>query len=153
MWWVIAQIPLLTIAIVVPVAQVMLRVQGPWIGPLELPARVLGVALIAVATLVFRGAQRELGPELVATPMPTSGAILRVSGIYATVRHPIYVAVVSGVTGWALAWNSVVGLGLGAGCSLFFLAKSRYEETLLVHSFPGYQEYRKRVPRFVPRIR
>ncbi len=153
MWWVIAQIPLLAMAIAVPVAQVLLRAQGPWIGVLELPARALGLMLTGLAMVVFRAAKRELGAGLVATPMPSPRTILRMTGIYAAVRHPIYLAIAIGVIGWALLWTSVVGLVLGAVCNVFFLAKSRYEEGLLAQRFPGYEEYRRRVPGFVPRIR
>jgi protein-S-isoprenylcysteine O-methyltransferase Ste14 len=149
-WWVVAQIPLLALTIVVPVAQVLLHVQGPWIGVLVIPARVVGVALTGLGVVVFRAAQRELGPALVATPMPVRDAVLRESGVYEGVRHPIYAAILSAVFGWALLWNSVVGLVLAAMCCFFFLAKSRYEESLLLQVFPGYEEYRRRVPRLVP---
>ena len=148
--WVLAQIPLLAMTLALPVAQVLLQVQGQWIGLLGLPARGLGLLLTGFAIMVFRAAKRELGSDLVATPMPAPEATLRVTGIYGTVRHPIYLAIVSGVIGWALLWNSAVSLGLAVACAAFFLAKSRYEERLLTQTFPGYEEYRRSVPGFVP---
>ena len=149
-WWVVAQIPLLALTIVVPVAQVLLHVHGPWIGVLVIPARAVGMVLTVLGVVVFRAAQRELGPALVATPIPVRDAVLRESGVYAAVRHPIYAAILSALFGWALFWNSLVGLVLAAVCCFFFLAKSRYEEALLLQAFPGYEEYRRRVPRLVP---
>jgi protein-S-isoprenylcysteine O-methyltransferase Ste14 len=149
-WWVAAQIPLLAITITVPVAQAMLRVPGPWPRPLNLPARLFGAAMLVLAVIVFRAATHMLGPALVATPAPVQGAVLRQSGIYGTVRHPIYAAILSGVFGWALLWNSIACLGLAVFCSMFFLAKIRYEEALLMDVFPEYVEYRRRVPALVP---
>jgi protein-S-isoprenylcysteine O-methyltransferase Ste14 len=151
--WVIAQIPLLAIAIVVPVAQAMLRNPGPWIGLLSLPARVVGVALLVQAVMVFRAAKNVLGAALVATPAPVAEAVLRQSGVYGTVRHPIYAAILSGVFGWALLWNSVACLILAVICTVFFLAKIRYEEALLIDFFPEYREYRRRVPALIPKGR
>ena len=153
MWWVVAQIPLLAASIAVPVAQVLLQVQGPWVSELELPARAVGLVLVGLAVLVFRAAKRQLGPDLVATPMPASEATLRVTGVYARVRHPIYAALMLGVVGWGLVWVSVAGVVLGVACAVFFLVKSRYEEVLLEHAFPDYEEYRRQVPGFVPRVR
>ena len=152
-WWVAAQIPLLALTIALPVAQIMLHVEKPWATGWSLPARLIGLALIALAVLVFRAAKRELGTAFVASPMPVSNATLRETGVYAWIRHPIYAAILSGVIGWALLWNSVADLALAVLCTLFFLAKSRYEETLLTHIYSNYGEYRRRVPGLVPKFR
>jgi protein-S-isoprenylcysteine O-methyltransferase Ste14 len=133
------------------VAQALIHVPGPWIGPLGLPLRVLGLGLLVLGVVVFRAAQRMLGLALVATPMPVPEATLRDSGVYGVVRHPIYTAIITGVFGWALLWNSVAGLVLAALCCLFFLAKIRYEEVLLLDVFPEYEEYRRKVPALIPR--
>lgn len=148
--WVTAQIPLLTATIVVPVAQIMLRREGPWVPAISPATRLVGLGFVVLAVMGFRAAQRELGEDLVATPMPAPGASLRQAGIYAAVRHPIYAALISGVWGWALLWTSVAGLGLAAICTFFFLLKSRYEEGLLAARFSAYEEYRRRVPAFIP---
>jgi protein-S-isoprenylcysteine O-methyltransferase Ste14 len=150
--WVVAQIPLLALTVTWPVAQLMLHASGPWIGPLGVPTRALGLGLLAVAFVVFRAAKRMLGPALVATPMPVPDATLRDTGVYGAVRHPIYAAIISGVFGWALLWNSAYCLALAVLCGLFFLAKTRYEEALLLDSFPPYEEYRSRVPGLIPRL-
>jgi protein-S-isoprenylcysteine O-methyltransferase Ste14 len=141
---------LLAFTITVPVAQVMLRTPGPWIGTLELPARLVGLGLLVTAVAMFRAAKRVLGPALVATPAPIHNAVLRESEIYTVVRHPIYAAIMCGAFGWALLWNSMDCLVLAGLCTIFFLAKIRYEEGLLMQSFPRYAEYRKRVPALIP---
>jgi protein-S-isoprenylcysteine O-methyltransferase Ste14 len=153
MWWVFAQIPLLAATIAWPVVQVMLHAMMPWIGILEFPARVAGLALIALAVVLFRAAKRQLGTALVASPMPVPHATLLETGVYASIRHPIYAAILSGVIGWSWLWNSVADLMLAVLCVAFFLSKSRYEEGLLTRTFPGYEEYKRHVPRLIPRRR
>lgn len=148
--WVTAQIPLLTITIVLPVAQWMLHAPRPWIEVLAYPARALGLLLLVLAIVVFRAAQRALGPALVATPRPVPGARLRQDGVYGRVRHPIYAALLAGALGWALLWTSVDDLGLVFLCTAFFLAKLRYEESLLRATFPQYEAYSATVPALFP---
>ncbi|HEX6509448.1 MAG TPA: isoprenylcysteine carboxylmethyltransferase family protein [Chloroflexota bacterium] len=150
--WVWVQIPLLAVTLTVPVAQWMLHLQTSRPPQLIWPARILGLAGIVGAILLFRASQRMLGGDLVATPAPVAGATLRETGVYGRIRHPIYAAIICGVIGWALLWNSVVCLGLALICIAFFLAKTRYEERLLVAHYPGYAEYRRRVPAFLPRL-
>lgn len=143
--------PLLALTLTVPVAAVLLRGTSQWAGLVSIPARVLGAGLLLAAVIVFRGAKRMLGDNLVATPMPVAGAVLHVSGVYGAMRHPMYSAIICGVTGWALLWNSVPGLILSAVCAGFFLAKSRYEEVLLLATFTDYAAYQQTVPALVPR--
>jgi protein-S-isoprenylcysteine O-methyltransferase Ste14 len=73
-------------------------------------------------------------------------------GIYAHVRHPRYLAVLLGTTGWALVVN-FAGLYILMAC----LAAALYgviilEERELLERFgPAYEEYRRGVPRLIPR--
>jgi len=74
---------------------------------------------------------------------------LRTPGVYRWVRHPLYV-------GWALAFwatpTMTVGHLLFAGVlTLYMVVAARIEERdLVAHFGPAYEEYRKRVPMFVP---
>ena len=52
--------------------------------------------------------------------------------------------------GWALLWQSVAALGAAVVLGVFFDAKARLEERLLLAKFPGYAAYRGRTWRFVP---
>jgi protein-S-isoprenylcysteine O-methyltransferase Ste14 len=149
--WVVVQIPLEAATVAVPVIQVLIGHTSGWPEAILWPARLVGAALVVAAFLTFRAAARALGPDLVATPRPSAGSYLRETGIYGRVRHPIYVAVIVGATGWALLWSSTVGLILTAICLAFLVLKARYEESLLLARFPAYAAYRRRVPAFVPR--
>lgn len=151
--WVIAQVPILAATMALPVIQLLLRSPGPWLSNIEWPARLLGAALLLPAVGIMRAAGRALGADLVMYPKPVDGAVLRQTGIYGQVRHPIYLSLMLGAVGWALLWTDLPDLALAVICSLFFAAKSRHEERFLRAYFPEYGEYARRVPALLPRLR
>jgi protein-S-isoprenylcysteine O-methyltransferase Ste14 len=118
---------------------------------IEWSSRVSGVALVLAAILLFRAAGRVLREGLVASPEPRTEGTLHQEGVYASLRHPIYVAIVMGLVGWSLVWSSLEGLGLSLMCLVFFSFKTRDEERYLLRRYPGYAAYASSVPRFVPR--
>ncbi len=89
-------------------------------------------------------------PEL--SPTPTSQPLLD-QGIYARLRHPRYVVVILSVFALALFTNylAVYLLCLLAGVILYGI--TLMEERELVERFgEAYEQYQRRVPRFIPRI-
>jgi protein-S-isoprenylcysteine O-methyltransferase Ste14 len=122
---------------------------GGW-GPVAVALRILGVLAVLAAISLFREAKRVLGPALVPTPMPVATATLRQDGVFGTVRHPTYLAIIVGTLGWALTWDSLPDLACAVLCSAFFIAKIQYEEGLLRDRFPEYDAYQRRVPALLP---
>lgn len=111
-----------------------------------------GFALIAAEVYLFARVERELGSRrLVGHAELTGTGEMFSGGLYARVRHPRYAGMFSAVLGAAL---------LGATRSLwivlviwwpFALLVIRLEERELAARFgPDYEEYRKRVPAFLP---
>jgi protein-S-isoprenylcysteine O-methyltransferase Ste14 len=149
--WVYAQMPLLAAGVAWPVLQHMLGVLDAWPGVLIWPSRLAGAAAVTGAVLLFRAAGAVLGPDLVATPAPRPDGVLRTSGVYAVVRHPMYSAIMIGVAGWALLWTSELGLAIVLVCCVFFPLKAVHEERYLRARYPDYDAYAGRVPRFIPR--
>ena len=95
-----------------------------------------GVALILVAI-------RTLGKAVQVSAAPREGAGLVTHGVYARLRHPIYVGIAIVLVGFVLRGITVGGLAVGALALGFLAAKARYEETLLARRYPAYDEYRK----------
>lgn len=114
-----------------------------------------GFALIAVEAYLFVRVERELGTRRLIGHAELTGAGQMFSGgLYAYVRHPRYAGM----------FSAVAGAGLLAGTPTlwivlvlwvpFALAVIRLEEQELSARFgPAYDDYRKRVPAFVPSIR
>lgn len=72
------------------------------------------------------------------------------SGPFALVRHPIYSGMIAGVCAVAVLQARPIAL-LGAVLfALGFILKARVEERFLAAEFPGYDNYRDRVPMIVP---
>lgn len=92
----------------------------------------------------------SLGSSLTATPVPKDGAVLRTTGMYAIVRHPIYLGLILIGVGLTLPAGSVLTV---LACSLLIALlsyKARFEERLLIAKFPRYQDYASRVGRIIP---
>jgi protein-S-isoprenylcysteine O-methyltransferase Ste14 len=78
---------------------------------------------------------------------------LVVVGLYRFVRNPMYVAVLTVVAGWSLAFGSRwLGLYLGILAVAFHLRVLFYEEPWLSRQFGAdWVAYSKAVPRWLPR--
>lgn len=119
-----------------------------WVGPIGVALFPVGMALIVwcVGTFVVRGrgtpAPFDAPREFVAT------------GPYRYVRNPMYIGGVTALTGYALCAVSSAALVVSAG----FLVAAHlfavlYEEPALEARFgDSYREYRRRTPRWIPRI-
>jgi protein-S-isoprenylcysteine O-methyltransferase Ste14 len=115
----------------------------PWL-------RIAGLALEAVAVVMFVVSRVTLGPSFTVLPRPRDRSTLRSSGIYARVRHPVYGALLIGGVGLALHRSPLVFAPTALLAVVFFL-KSLREEAWLAERYPDYPAYRQATPhRFIP---
>ncbi|MBI3404002.1 MAG: isoprenylcysteine carboxylmethyltransferase family protein [Acidobacteria bacterium] len=120
----------------------------------SVPAWLVAVALslAAVAIGLFVRVERELGSErLIGKTEISGGGELRVTGLYARLRHPAYTAQMTLMLAFCLLAGSLT-FWLAALCWwLFLLAAIAFEERELRARFGAeYDEYRRRVPAFLP---
>ena len=125
----------------------------PWREPNAL-SLILGLILaiggIAIAVVTFR----SLGDALTATPVPRAGAALRTQGIFGVVRHPIYSGVLLALLGFVIAIGSWWSLAWWLVAVVFFLGKSRWEDSLLRAKHPGEWEiWAQGTPALIPHRR
>ena len=81
------------------------------------------------------------------------GGKLLQEGLYARVRHPRYVAVLLGVIGWAMFTNYLAMYLLIPVSVLGLAGIAWFEERELARRFGAeYEDYRRRVPMFIPRF-
>jgi protein-S-isoprenylcysteine O-methyltransferase Ste14 len=74
------------------------------------------------------------------------------SGPYGWVRHPIYSGAFLATIGFCAIRAQPTSVVFALGFIAFFTIKSRLEEQLLLREFGAqYEDYRRRVPRLVPR--
>jgi protein-S-isoprenylcysteine O-methyltransferase Ste14 len=78
---------------------------------------------------------------------------LATTGPYAYTRNPLYLGSTIIAVGFAIAGcNAWIGAGLVALYLAIYLPVIRGEEEYLTAHFPGYVEYKERVPRLIPRL-
>ena len=129
---------------------VLLALRYPGDGPVAW--RCAGALVLVIAAAVAIAGTKALGKNLTPFPEPAAHSRLVQSGIYAKIRHPLYISVILAGFGWALAWLSWPALFAAVALLPFFHAKSCREEGFLRQKFPEYREYAARTRRFVPGI-
>ena len=111
---------------------------------------VLGGALLVLGAWTGLRGTRDLGQHRTPFPRPKEEGQLITTGIYARVRHPLYLSVIALGFAWALLWRSWPALSLAVLQALFFDGKARREERWLRERFSHYNDYARRVKRFIP---
>jgi len=144
-WWVVVQFVLM-------LAVILLGIVGRG-GGWEISSIAVGAALLVPGGVFGLAGVAALGRNRTPFPKPQADSALIQHGIYARVRHPLYTSVMLISLAWALLWQSWPALIAAVVLIPFFQAKARREERWLVAKFPDYNDYARRVPRFVPRWR
>jgi protein-S-isoprenylcysteine O-methyltransferase Ste14 len=119
----------------------MAPIAASWfVGP---PVSRLGLVPIFLGIGLAVWAGRTLGRSLTPFPTPSAHARLVRGGPFRYVRHPTYVGGTLVFAGLSLVF-SAWGLVLTGVLAIFWIAKARHEERLLLERFPEYAEYRRR---------
>ena len=128
------------------------RGRGDVTDELLLIAVTLGTILIAIGTVVMFKGIRGLRESVTPMPKPLEGASLIVDGIYAYVRHPIYLGLMLVAFGYSVAMDSLAALIMAIIFTLFLDLKSRREEAWLRQKYPEYSVYAAHTRKFVPYV-
>jgi protein-S-isoprenylcysteine O-methyltransferase Ste14 len=118
------------------------------------PFRWLGIAFLGAGLAVAGDAWVRFAIQGRGTPAPTAPPTgLVVTGLFRHVRDPMYVGILALIVGQAMWFGSWPLLAYAAGVwAAFHLFVVLYEEPTLGKRFgASYQEYRARVPRWIPR--
>ncbi len=116
-------------------------------------AGVTATGCTALSAGVALRAKIDLADSFTMSPSPLADGDLVRTGVYATIRHPMYLSVLLLIMGYGLVTGMRTLLfGFGAS-ALFFVAKIRHEERALERRYPAYAGYREQVRwRFIPGI-
>ena len=110
-----------------------------------------GSLLLIASIFIFLKSKRDLAQAFYPYPEPKTGAPFITSGIYARVRHPMYLAFLVGSFGLTLIKQSLL---LTVSTLLLILVlniKYRFEDRLLSDRWSEAKEYQKSVPALIPR--
>ena len=114
----------------------------------------LGLMLLVAGTAVYLWCAWDFASFGRGTPLPLDAPTRLVArGLYRVVRNPMYLGVLLVIFGQALRFASPATLGYGIAVALaFHLFVLLYEEPALHSQFGRtYDEYRQKVPRWIPR--
>ena len=120
------------------------------------PLQVLGALLLVAGVIVLLDAFVRFVVEGIGTPAPVAPTQrLVVGGLYRHVRNPMYLAVGATIVGQALLLGRPILLLYAAAFAVVVLAFVRgYEEPTLARQFGAeYEDYRRAVPGWWPRLR
>jgi protein-S-isoprenylcysteine O-methyltransferase Ste14 len=144
--WVLAQLPLMLLVLVIPV-----RFGSGHFLPVE-PAPMAGVVVTALGVALIVWGFISLGDALTPFPRPLDGAVLHRQGAFRLMRHPIYTGVVLASLGWTLWWLCWIGVLPVLALAIFFDRKAAHEETWLRQKYKDYDDYVRRVKKFIPGV-
>ena len=113
---------------------------------------IAGFVLLAGGGLVGLAGVLAIGRGLTPFPKPALGTRLVTTGIYRFIRHPLYLAVLLGASGWGFVRESWPALASALALGVFLNAKAGHEERYLLLQFPDYRAYAVRVRRFIPGV-
>ncbi len=113
-----------------------------------------GLALILFEIWIFWLVKRDLGAaRLVGQTELSGGGEIARHGIYARLRHPRYVGSLLAILGACLIAGTHAMWIAAAAWTVFALLAISFEERELRARFGrAYEEYSRRVPRFIPRL-
>lgn len=115
--------------------------------------RWLGVPMIAGAMILLTPSLWAHGRKLTPLPEPNPQLGLIQTGVYAFIRHPMYLGLMLLTLGLAIFSMKRGALGVALAFVVFFNLKAREEERRLLQRYPEYADYMRRTGRFLPRWR
>ncbi len=108
--------------------------------------------MIVLGLLIGLKAIYDLRRYLSVAPDPVKNGKLITAGIYGVIRHPMYVAVWLVMLGVNLNSENWYIIALYPTIVVFFVFKTRYEESKLKTVYEGYLQYTKAVPAYFPKL-
>jgi protein-S-isoprenylcysteine O-methyltransferase Ste14 len=129
---------------------------GGYSAPADGPLAWLGILTLLLGAAIYFRCAWEFAVRGLGTPAPIAPTkVLVVGGLHRYVRNPMYIGVLLVILGQAAVFHSLHLAEYGALCILLaHLFVIFYEEPTLHRQFgESYDEYRRTVPRWIPRGR
>ncbi|WP_299315539.1 methyltransferase [uncultured Aquimarina sp.] len=114
--------------------------------------RYLSLIVTILGGIIIFGSIFRLRNQLSPFPAPLQDGILIQNGFFRFSRHPIYSGILISCFFYALYSCSGFKIIISIGLLILFYFKSSYEEKLLSRKYVEYNEYKKRVGRFFPKV-
>lgn len=123
-----------------------------WRGVPAEPSQLLGALVAAAGVVGYRRAGGMLGDRLGPLVAPVEPARLVDRGLYARIRHPMYLSEIAMALGVPLELGARFTAILAAGFVLAVLHRIGIEERALAERLPDYAAYAARTARLIPHV-
>ncbi len=110
----------------------------------------IGVTLILIGTLFFIVILINFGQYMTPNPVPRDNSILKTTGVYKYIRHPMYFTVLILMIGIVFYFHAFYSFVWIVILFIFFIFKSTAEEKFLSTKFPDYTDYKLSTKRILP---
>lgn len=115
--------------------------------------RWLGVVVFTIGGVLRLWPVFVLGNRFSGLVAIQAGHRLVTTGPYRWIRHPSYLGMLVTTVGWALAFRSIVGLGLALATLVPLIGRISAEEAMLAGEFgEEYRAYRRATARLLPGV-
>ncbi|QWD86661.1 isoprenylcysteine carboxylmethyltransferase family protein [Polynucleobacter paludilacus] len=114
--------------------------------------KMIALLLFPLGLLIAIVAAIQLKKNLTPLPMPIEHGELVQTGLYAHVRHPIYLGVILMALAWFLHTQATLTLVEFIAVMIFFEVKSRKEEYWMGQVYPEYAGYQRRTAKLIPGV-
>ena len=112
----------------------------------------LGALIVAVGIAIRMKALIDLGSAFSMKVERKENQELVTGGLYATIRHPLYLATLVMALGIPILLSAWLTLFLTVLTTIGILVRIRKEERFMREQFPGYEEYARKTWRLLPGI-
>ena len=116
----------------------------------------LGEIVFCIGALIYFRCAWEFAARGLGTPAPIAPTkYLVTTALHRYVRNPMYIGVALAIVGEAIVFRSIhVAVYAALMLSIAHVFVVLYEEPILKRQFgESYEEYRQKVPRWIPRLR
>lgn len=113
---------------------------------------VIGIILLIISVLTFLYAVVSFKQIITPNPIPMDNAKLITTGIYSSIRHPMYLFGILLTFGYSFYRSAYFTLILCFFYIFFFIYKIKFEEKHLIQKFPEYSSYRESTKKLIPFI-
>jgi protein-S-isoprenylcysteine O-methyltransferase Ste14 len=147
--WVVMQV---LIAAAIVLAVIILEPPEERFLPVSVGVTLIAISLASFIASFVAHVMVNHTLQVNVSPAPDSRKQLVVRGIYAYIRHPMYLSAVLLIFGVAICHGNIVVIGGGLVTTLFVHLKAIHEEQLLQQVYADYPVYMKRTGRLLPRL-
>lgn len=134
------------ILIIAPMEQALRQVHVSTVQ--QIIGGAMGLFGLVIALMSFRA----LGRNFRVFAAPRRSGTLVTTGIYSSIRHPMYTGAILMFLGYLLYFGSLFSVPLWLTFTVLYVVKSVKEERILADRFPEYDEYRKHTWKFLPYV-